>query len=299
MIEDTHRHSRGVRRWARQRAVALAAAVALVSALGAAPAQAAPSSGWNDFTCRPSAAHPQPVVLLHGLGGQRIDNWLFHAPALAARGYCVFSLTYGTGAFGELVGGLGSMRTSAREVAAFVDRVRAATGAAEVDLVGHSEGTTVAAYYLKFEGGADKVADFVGFGSNFQGTSLLGLTRLIKVAIPFLPNTARFVESQCGACLEFLPPNAFIDDLQRGGVTVPGVRYTSIMSRYDAVVTPYTSGRIDEPGVTNIVLQQVCGLDFSGHVGMAADPNVTLLIRRALDPQSPPAMRCVPTAPTP
>ncbi len=256
------------------------------------PAQAAPSSGWNDFSCEPSAEHPQPVVLLHGLGGQEYTNWVFHGTRLAARGYCVFSTTYGEGALGKLVGGLGSMRTSAREVAEFVDEVRAATGSDKVDLVGHSEGSTVAVQYMKYEGGASKVADYVGFGTNYRGTSLSGLGKIAKALIPWLPNTAKFVESQCASCLEYLPPNDFLDDLARDGFTVPGPRYTNIMSKVDTVVTPYTSGRIDEPGVTNIVLQDVCPSDASGHVAMAADKNVTLLIQRALDPQDPPRMQC-------
>lgn len=278
--------------WRRALLGAVVALVTSFTVLAPSAAQAAPTSGWNDFSCRPSAAHPQPVVLLHGLGGQEYTNWVFHGTALKAKGYCVFSTTYGEGIFGELVGGLDSMRDGAREVADFVDRVRSATGSAKVDLVGHSEGSTVAVQYMKHEGGASKVQDFVGFGTNYRGTSLSGLGTLARAAIPFLPNTSRFVQDQCASCLEYLPPNAFLDELAAGGFTVPGPRYTNIMSRLDTVVTPYTSGRIDEPGVTNIVLQQVCPLDASGHLGMAADKNVTLLIQRALDPQSPPAMRC-------
>ncbi len=290
---------RGTRWVTRVLGAAVVAAGLVVPTLGAAPAQAAPSSGWNDWSCQPSAAHPQPVVLLHGLGGQAVSNWFYHGTKLADAGYCVFSTTYGQGAFGDLVGGLGSMRTSALQVDDFVDRVRAATGAAEVDLVGHSEGSTVSAYYLKYEGGAAKVKDYVGFGTNYQGSTLNGLTVLIKAVMPLLPSVTAFVQSQCASCLEFLAPNDFLDDLQRDGVTVPGVAYTNIMSRYDTVVTPYTSGRIDEPGVTNIVLQDRCALDFSGHLAMAADPNITLLIRRALDPEAPPAMRCAPMFPAP
>ncbi|MGD3113082.1 lipase, partial [Streptomyces sp. YGL11-2] len=42
--------------------------------------------GWNDFSCRPSVAHPRPVVLVHGTLGNGLDNWLGLAPYLVARG---------------------------------------------------------------------------------------------------------------------------------------------------------------------------------------------------------------------
>src|ERR1041384_4686429 len=52
-------------------------------------------AGVNDFSCQPSAAHPDPVVRLHGTGGNRYTNWGFLGPHLANAGYCVFALTYG------------------------------------------------------------------------------------------------------------------------------------------------------------------------------------------------------------
>ncbi len=38
----------------------LAAVAVTVPAASGAQAAAAPSSGWNDFACKPSAAHPDP-----------------------------------------------------------------------------------------------------------------------------------------------------------------------------------------------------------------------------------------------
>jgi triacylglycerol lipase len=94
---------------------ALVAATAMLAAAGpaaAAPypvsydfsqgilAQAAhpdsPPPGANDWSCQPSRAHPRPVVLVHGLLANQTDNWQTISPLLANRGYCVFSLTYGT-----------------------------------------------------------------------------------------------------------------------------------------------------------------------------------------------------------
>src|SRR5690606_1631674 len=68
-----------------------AAAVTVPTATSAQAAEAAPSRGWNDYRCKPSAAHPRPVVLVHGTFGNSVDNWLGLAPYLKHRGYCVFS----------------------------------------------------------------------------------------------------------------------------------------------------------------------------------------------------------------
>jgi len=255
---------------------------------GTATATAAPSSGVNDYSCAPSAQHPEPIVLVHGLGANGPLNFATLAPTLAAHGYCVFYLTYGTGILGPTVGGLRPMEDSAAQLGAFVDEVLAATGAAKTDIVGHSEGSTVPAYYLKFLGGAAKVAHFVGFGANYAGTSLNGLATLANLLHlgPALTGVG------CAACTEYLPGSAFLAKLNAGGVAVPGPTYTNIVSKYDTVVTPYTSGVFTAPNATNVVLQDHCAQDFTGHLGQAIDPNVASFVLNALDPTS--AVHCQP-----
>ncbi|MEU5162713.1 lipase [Streptomyces sp. NPDC020875] len=255
-----------------------------------AAADSPPRSGWNDWSCRPTAAHPEPVILVHGLGGNSWDNFLTLAPALRSAGYCVYSETYGKTLLGGLAGGLAPMADSAVEVGAFVDRVRAATGSAKVDIVGHSEGTTVPAYYIKYLGGAAKVDDFIGFGSNFRGTTLNGLTNLAAA----LRLQDLLTGIGCGACTDYLPGSPFLTKLNDGPVAVPGPTYTSIVTRYDRVVTPYTSGLLTGDNVTNIVLQDKCRLDSAGHLGLAIDPNVTQLVLNRLDPRNAPPFRCLP-----
>lgn len=275
-------------------ALAVLTAVSLLAvAVPAASAAGPPSSGVNDWSCLPSSDHPEPVVLVHGLFANANDNFLTLAPALAAHGYCVFSQTYGNGVLGPLVGGLAPMEDSAAQLGTFVDRVRGATGADRVDIVGHSEGSTVPAYYLKFDGGAAKVDHFVGFGANYKGTTLDGLMTIAKAL--GLGDVLRAVG--CPACQEFMPGSAFLQKLDSGGVAVPGPTYTNIVSRYDEAVTPYTSGIIDQPGasnVTNIVIQDRCAVDLTGHIGQAYDPNVINLILAALDPAHPTPLNCQP-----
>lgn len=276
-----------------RRLLTLAASLVVTAstlAMSASPASA--TGGYNAENCRPGPGQQNPVVLAHGLGGNANTNWAYHGPQLAKAGYCVYSFTYGEGALGSLVGGLGPMRVSAAELKDFVGEVRERTGARQVDIVGHSAGTTITAYYLKYLGGAEDVESFVGFGSNYEGTSLSGL-RTLALAGLGLPVLGDFITQQCASCREFLPPSDFLDELNAGGVSVPGVRYTNIVSRYDRIVTPYTSGVIDEPGVRNIVLQEACRGDLAGHLSMAIDPNVTSLIAANLAEDGP-AVRCRP-----
>lgn len=49
------------------------------------------------------------------------------------------------------------MAVSAQELSNFVDQVLNATGASKVNIFGHSEGSIVPRYYLKFLDGATKV----------------------------------------------------------------------------------------------------------------------------------------------
>ncbi|CAM5657337.1 hypothetical protein SNARM312S_08198 [Streptomyces narbonensis] len=145
--------------------VLLLTAAATLAPTAAASAQvetATTSRGWNDYSCKPSAAHPRPVVLVHGTFGNSVDNWLVLAPYLVNRGYCVFSLDYGQLPNVPFFHGLGPIAKSAEQLDAYVDRVLAATGAPEVDLVGHSQGGMMPRWYLKFLGGAEKVNALVG-----------------------------------------------------------------------------------------------------------------------------------------
>lgn len=164
-------------------ALLLTAAVAVVPAAGAAQAATAPTSGWNDYSCKPSAAHPRPVVLVHGTFANSVDNWLALVPYLENRDYCVFSFDYGQLSGVPLFYGLGPIDKSAEQLKTFVDKVLAATGAAETDLVGHSQGGLMPRYYLKFLGGAAKVNALVGIAPDNHGTTLSGITNLL----PYFP----------------------------------------------------------------------------------------------------------------
>ncbi|WP_235051403.1 esterase/lipase family protein [Yinghuangia soli] len=235
--------------------------------------------GSNDFSCKPSAAHPYPVVLVHGTFGNMTDSWQTLSPLLANNGYCVFALDYG-GKPGGLFQGYGDIPTSAAQLAAFVDKVRAATGAAEVDIVGHSQGGMMPRYFIQNLGGEDKVRALVGLAPSNYGTEFWGLTRLATA----FPWSAELLDLVCTACGQQAAGSDFLNALNAGGDTVPGVQYTVIASKFDEVVTPYTYSFLKGPNAKNIVVQDRCILDFADHLALIYDRVALREVLNALDP---------------
>jgi triacylglycerol esterase/lipase EstA (alpha/beta hydrolase family) len=209
----------------------------------------------------------------------------------------VFALTYGidprTRSWPYSPGGVIAMERSAPQLAAFVDRVLDATGASEVDLVGHSEGTVMPRYYLERLGGAGEVRRFVSLAPLWRGTELGGLALLRDLgrSLGLSDPLVGLVASLCGSCPQFLRGSEYLDDLNSDGEAIPGVEHTNIVTRYDLLVVPYTSGLMRDGG-TNIVLQEVCPLDLNEHSTLAVDPVVTQLILGALDPAQARPVRC-------
>ncbi|MEU4094336.1 alpha/beta fold hydrolase [Streptomyces sp. NPDC026673] len=264
---------------------ATAAAIAAATA-----ADATASSGWNKWSCKPSAAHPRPVVLVHGTLGNSIDNWLGLAPYLVKRGYCVYSLDYGQLPGVPLFYGLGSIAASSQQLADYVDRVLAATGASKVDIVGHSQGGMMPRHYMKFLGGASKVNALVGIAPSNHGTDLNGLLKLL----PYFPGAAEAIEDLAPQGLtDQMAGSAFLAQLNAGGDTLPGIRYTVIATKYDEVVTPYTSQFLSGPGVRNVVVQDLCPLDLSEHVFVGLTDRIVFHeTANALDPAHATATDC-------
>jgi triacylglycerol lipase len=260
--------------------------------LGGAPGANAP--GTNDWTCKPTEEHPRPVVLVHGTFGNQSTNWQTYGPLLKNNGYCVFALTYGT-LPGQpfpvsALGGFGDMSTSAEQLRGFVDQVLTATGADQVDLIGHSQGTLMPNYYVKFLGGASSVGNYISLAPLWHGTSTAPISTIIKILKLDLDTVP-----MCTACGQMDPDSAFLAQMRDGGVAVPGVNYVNIVTKYDQLVRPYTSGI--EDGMTNIVLQDHCKLDKSEHFEIAADRNATLHVLNALDPANPRPLTCTASLP--
>ncbi|MFB4287288.1 esterase/lipase family protein [Nonomuraea sp. ATR24] len=302
-------------------AATTAAAVTAVPALPAAPARAAdlrgvfpvhlalsltdpdrPPPGANDWSCRPSRRHPEPVVLVHGTFGNAYDSWRYMAPELRRAGHCVFAINYGAPP-GSPLKGTGDIRRSARELARFVDRVLAATGARRVALVGHSQGGMMPRWYLRYEGGADarrpwrnKVSKLVSLAATHHGTTASGVMSTLDVlGVRHLAGAAI-----SRAAVQQATGSEFMIQLNRGGDTMPGVRYTVLATRYDEIATPFRSTFLSAgPGaeVRNIVLQDGCAIDLTEHLAMIYDPRALHYVKEALSPGSGGAPVCLPVVP--
>lgn len=257
-------------------------------------------AGANDFTCKPTAEHPNPVVLVHGLAATLGDNWATMSPLLKNNGFCVFGLTYGRQPGLPYVGGLQRMEDSSAALASLVDKVLAATGAKKVDLLGHSEGTVMPRWYLSFRGGAAKVDKYVQLTPLWHGTDLAGIGTLLGAGRALGLESSiydTFAGVGCGSCPEFARGSEYLNKVNAAGPAVPGITYTEIATKYDELVQPYTSGFIDAPNVTNILLQDVCPKDLSEHLAVAYSPTAAQLVLNALAPDQARPATCTTTTP--
>ena len=260
--------------------------------------------GANDWSCRPSAHKPRPVVLVHGTMGGGTTNWATYGPLLHNEGYCVFTLTYGAipGAQWPVreLGGLSDIRrVSVPQVAEFVDRVLAATGAEQVDLVGHSQGTLVSGLVAKLER-PGKVGTVASIAPLWEGTGEL----LTDHVLDHLPEGRAQAEQFLPPVLEqMFPGSALLAELWSDGTPyAQGVRYLNVATRYEEAIWPYTSGLVPAPAapgydVRNVVVQDGCEQNLSEHVAIAADPRAADFVLAALDPDTPREPRCVAIAP--
>ncbi|MEU1401438.1 alpha/beta fold hydrolase [Streptomyces sp. NPDC005728] len=269
-----------------------------VAAVGSLVHPDASPPGADDWSCKPTREHPRPVVLLHGTFANAYDSWNLMAPWLKEAGYCVFAPNYG-GAPGSPIKATAHVPDSARQIAAYVDRVLKATGAHQVDLVGHSQGGGLTPrWYLRFAGGTDtahpernKVHSLIGLAPSNHGTTASGLGTLttelgLNQPVSLLAGQA-YADQMVGSGV-----NTALD---RDGDTQRGVDYTVIATRYDEVVTPYTHQFLTAgPGATvkNITIQEVCPQDKSEHLSIAYDSNALQLVGNALDPAHAQPVQC-------
>ncbi|MGR6321048.1 alpha/beta fold hydrolase [Micromonospora soli] len=209
------------------------------------------------------AAAANPVVVVGGLIGISIAYEPI-AARLRADGYRVSIFQLPNLGFGDI-------RESARALSAYVDQVRAATGAARVDLVTHSEGGLVGRWYVKFLGGADKVDRYLSLGTPQYGTYVADLINFLG-----LGSCAGIV-----ACQQMTTGSSFLADLNGGDDTPGPVRWTTVRTWQDELVRPVDNASLAD-GATNVLVQAWCPLRVVGHLGLVLDGTTYTVVRQAL-----------------
>jgi pimeloyl-ACP methyl ester carboxylesterase len=142
----------------------------------------------NDWSCVPGAAHPHPVVLVHGQGGHYTDLSTITNAVVADGHACVFGFDYGLDAAG--IPGRAHLNPSAAELAAFVHKVLAATGKPKVDLITYSEGGMVADNFILTRGGEKLVHRVAGLAPGHHPYAHVGAPGLLDNDL-FLPNMVK------------------------------------------------------------------------------------------------------------
>ncbi len=251
-----------------------------------------------NLPCKPSSAHPYPVILVHGTFEDMSDSWQALSPLLYDNGYCVFALNYGSyngsGAFG--VYGTGYIEHSAvnelgRRSCRRCWRDRRQQGRHRRPLAGRDDAA------LLHQARRGQVRERAGGPGAVQPRDDAdGLFTLAS----YFPGASSLVLADCPACQEQEAGSPFITSLNTPVETYPGIKYTVIESRNDEVVTPYTSAfLIPAPNteVTNITLQNQCALDQGEHLSMPYDHIADTDVLNALDPSANYPTVCTPVAP--
>jgi pimeloyl-ACP methyl ester carboxylesterase len=251
-----------------------------------------------------------PLILVHGSWESEGTNWAAAAPLLHNAGFCVYTFNYG-GNPHDVMNGYGPIATSAGQLGAFVDKVRAATGSTQVDLIGHSQGGMMPRYYIKFGhsytgdsfgAGTSKIRRLVALAPSNHGTTLSGIADLGKV-LGLLP---AFAVSQ-PAAIDQTIGSAFMNKLDTCPNGLPSadicagdqVQYSVLETDGDQIVTPYTNAFLKpnpaaKGSLTNITVQSGCALDRSEHLALTYDSYAYGLVLTELgiaDPSSVPGAR--------
>ncbi|MFD4191804.1 esterase/lipase family protein [Amycolatopsis thermoflava] len=201
---------------------------------------------WAIHPVRRSVPAPvpgRPLVVLPGLA----DNTAIFTDLKLALDRCgagpVVSFSY------SLL--LRDVRSAAARLAEQIEQLCEVTGAAKLDLVGHSLGGLIARYYVQRLGGHERVDTVVTVGTPHGGTVAAWLFSPIPLARQLRPGSDLLAE------LDQPAPDC-------------ATKFVAFSSDGDELVLPSRHGRIEHPDldVRNVVLPGV------GHLALAAHRQV-------------------------
>jgi triacylglycerol lipase len=195
----------------RVRAVTTAASLALLGACGSITDPASPAA----LAARAPKARHTPVLFVHGWNASA-STWSTMVTRFKRDGWSnaeLATFSYNTAQ---------SNATTAAIIGQKVDSIRAATGAAKVEIVTHSMGALSARYYVRDLGGDGKVDAVVSLGGPNHGT------------------TTAYACFQT-SCQEMYPNSSFLNALNVDDETWGTPRYATWWSPCDEVINPHSS----------------------------------------------------------
>lgn len=217
----------------------------------------------TDFT------HPEnpPVLLVHGTftHGQEQYNWTYK-PLLIERGFDVCTVTYPDRGFGDA-------QISAEYVVHALRQIRERSGR-KVAVIGHSQGVAVVRWAIKWWPSArNAVEDFVMEAGPNHGGDPLAILTLMGMVVPG-GSASTFPPIPLPEALHQLGGNTdFIQATNRDDETPGDIDYSALYTLFDELIQPVVpvptaavDWQMDNPRVSNILLQDVCPGRIVDHV---------------------------------
>ncbi|WP_338078409.1 triacylglycerol lipase [Corynebacterium singulare] len=225
----------------------------------------------DDWSARPTAERPWPVILIHGTCDTK-GVWQVLAGMLREAGWAVFAPDYGTRATGPIP-------DSARQLDAYINAVLTVTGADKAILVGHSQGGLLARYWMRMHGGAGRVHHVVCVSAPNHGTTQGGIASPLFKGERQEEVVRSLIDGWFGpAGMQQIAGSEIVEATNRGSEVEPGVSYTCIATRSDAVVVPPTTCFLTGPKVRNVFVQDVERRALIRHEDMPMDKRVCGII---------------------
>jgi len=214
------------------------------------------------------------------------------ATRLRAVGRCPQVLAYGrprllarlTATVRVPLGGMEAIDRMAAEISPTLTKLAGTSGT--VDVVGVGIGSLVALRYQQIAPQPVTIRRHVALGALWHGTNLARLGDLEQLSRDagtydaVLTFEKLLLDGVCASCREMLTGSDFMRALAQAGLQRPGTSVTSIISRTDGLVAPYTSGAL--PGSTTIVIQDRFPKLRVAHFGLPHNASVLDLVADAL-----------------
>lgn len=212
-----------------------------------------------------------PVLLVHGTGGDsHVWTWNY-LPALNAAGHRVCIVDLPTNSMGDI--------QTTSEFVVYAIRAMNEASKRKVAVIGHSQGGLQPRWALRWWPDIrEKVSDYISLASTQHGTDVIDAGMLCARG--------------CAPSIwQQRPGSRLLAALNEGAEAWGPADYTAIYSASDTTVVPATTAArlntSDGARVSNVLLQEICPENTASHNGMLIDGLVFAVVMDALTHDGP------------